>query len=73
MHVKDVMDGYGVGRHGPAWIHEKRAGIAIEPPNVVVALTQVLPPDLAYVIRPVSACFKIDDTDAQLIQLYARE
>ena len=58
------MNGYGVGRHGPSWIDQKRVGLAFEPPDLVFALAQVLPPDLAYVFRAVAARLEIDNADA---------
>ncbi len=65
------MDGYGVGRHGTARIDQKCAGLVIEPPHLVSASAQVLPPDLAYVVRAVTTCFEIDDADAGLVRLHA--
>ena len=71
MHIKDVVYGHGIGRHGAAWIDQKRGGLAIEPPNVIFASAQVLPPDLAYVVRAVTTRLEIDDADAGLLRLHA--
>ena len=70
MRIKDMMHGHGRG-HGTAWIDQKRGGLAIEPPNVIVASAQVLPPNLAYVIRAGTARLEIDDADAGLMRLHA--
>ena len=71
MLVEDMMHGHGVRRHGPAWIDQKRAGLAIEPPHLVVASAQVLPADLANVVRAVATRLEIDDADAKLVRLHA--
>ena len=71
MRIKDVMHGHGVGRHGMAWIDQKSGRLAIEPPNVIFASAQVLPANLAHVVRAGTARLEIDDADAGLVRLHA--
>ena len=71
MRIKYVMHGHGVGRHGTAWIDQECTGLALEPPHMVSASAQVLPPDFAYVIRAVATRLEIDDADARLVQFHA--
>ncbi len=71
VHVEDVVDGYGVGRHRAARIDQKRTGLAVEPPHSVIVPAQVLPPDFTDIIRTVPARLKIDDPDAGMVQLHA--
>ena len=71
MFIEDVLDGDGVRRYGTAWVDQICTGLGVKPPHEVFALAQVLPTDLADVIRAVSTRLEIDEADAELVHLDA--
>ncbi len=64
MGVEDVVHGHRVRRDGTAGINEKRATLLGDPPPAVVAGYDILPSDLADVVRAVTGGLEIDDTDS---------
>ena len=73
MRVENVMNGDRVGRHGTPGIDETGSGFAIETPATVGIASQILPADLAHVVRAVPARLEVDDADARGRRLHAPE
>ena len=63
MAVKDVMDRDRVGRHRTAGIDQKCTAVLVDLPSSVCPLGDILPADLADVVRSVAAGLEVDDAD----------
>ena len=62
--VQNVVDRHGVGRNRPAGIYETGAARHIQTPWAGPVTHNVLPPDLADVLRAGSGRLQVDDADA---------
>ena len=63
--VDDVVDSHRLGRNRATGIDQSRPASFIDAPTAVRAERDVLPADLADVVRAVSGGLQIDDADAR--------
>jgi len=63
--IEDVMDGHGLPGDGPPRVDQAGSPCVDQAPEAVVPLLDILPADLANVVRAVSGCCQVDDADAR--------
>jgi hypothetical protein len=62
--IEDMMHRHPICRDRTAGIDQERASLVVQLPFAVIALYDILPADLAEVVRPVAAGLEIDNANS---------